>query len=167
MTTDPSLAKDALHEAEEHMVKSAHALELDLRAIRTGRANPMIVERVMVNYYDTPTPLANLATIAAPEPQLLTIRPFDVHSIKDIERAILASDLGLTPNNDGKLIRLVVPRYGEEPAETGIVRVPGRPIPGDREDRLVGWRAMHRAVLDAAQDCDLIHIQTSQARTLF
>ncbi len=96
------------------MQKSLHALELDLRAIRTGRASPMLVERVMVNYYDTPTPLEQLATIAAPEPQLLTIRPFDAHSIKDIERAILASDLGLTPNNDGKIIRLVVPRLSEE-----------------------------------------------------
>jgi ribosome recycling factor len=114
MTTDPSLAKDALQEAEDHMIKSVHALELDLRAIRTGRANPMIVERVMVNYYDVPTPLSNLATIAAPEPQLLTIRPFDAHSIKDIERAILSSDLGLTPNNDGKIIRLIIPRLSEE-----------------------------------------------------
>ncbi|HZY42832.1 MAG TPA: ribosome recycling factor [Anaerolineae bacterium] len=114
MTTDPSLAKDTLHEAEDHMVKSVHALELDLRAIRTGRANPMIVERVMVNYYDTPTPLEQLATIAAPEPQMLTIRPFDAHSIKDIERAILSSDLGLTPNNDGKIIRLIIPRLSEE-----------------------------------------------------
>lgn len=114
MTTDPTLAKDTLKEAEEHMNKTIHALELDLRGIRTGRASPMLVERVMVNYYDTPTPLEQLATISAPEPQLLTIRPFDAHSIKDIERAILASDLGLTPSNDGKLIRLVVPRLSEE-----------------------------------------------------
>ena len=114
MTTDSSLAKDTLHEADAHMVKSVHAFEIDLRAIRTGRANPMIVERVMVNYYDTPTPLEQLATIAAPEPQMLTIRPFDAHSIKDIERAILSSDLGLTPNNDGKIIRLIIPRLSEE-----------------------------------------------------
>ena len=112
MTSD--IAKDILKEAEDHMLKTNHALDLDLRAIRTGRASPMLVERLMVNYYDTPTPLEQLATIAAPEPQMLTIRPFDAHSLKDIERAILASDLALTPNNDGKIIRLIIPRLSEE-----------------------------------------------------
>jgi ribosome recycling factor len=147
MTTDPSLAKDALHEAEDHMVKSVRALELDLRAIRTGRANPMIVERVMVNYYDVPTPLANLATIAAPEPQLLTIRPFDAHSIKDIERAILSSDLGLTPNNDGKIIRLVIPRLSEERRNDMIKSVHKR-----LEEARVSIRNIRRDTQDTLRD---------------
>jgi len=108
------MIKDLLHEAEGKMKKTLEALEADLRTIRTGRATPALVERVMVNYYDTPTPLEQLATISAPEPQLLTIRPYDPASLKDIERGILASELGLTPNNDGKLIRLVIPRLTQE-----------------------------------------------------
>jgi ribosome recycling factor len=114
MTTDPNLVKETLHDAEEHMKKTLHAFELDLRAYRTGRASPAIVEHLTVNYYDTPTPLQQLATITVPEAQVLMIRPFDAHSLKDIERAISASDLGLTPNNDGKVIRLVFPRLSEE-----------------------------------------------------
>jgi ribosome recycling factor len=89
-------------------------LEGDLRTIRTGRASPALVERLQVDYYGTATPLNQLATISAPEPQLLTIRPYDPGSLRDIERAILASDLGLTPNNDGRLIRLVIPPLNEE-----------------------------------------------------
>ena len=114
MTTDPSLVKEALQDAEDHMKKTIHAFEIDLRAYRTGRASPAIVEHLKINYYDTPTPLQNLATITVPEAQMLLIRPFDAHSLKDIERAITASDLGLTPNNDGKVIRLIFPRLSEE-----------------------------------------------------
>ncbi|HUS84757.1 MAG TPA: ribosome recycling factor, partial [Anaerolineales bacterium] len=79
-----------------------------------GRASPALVDRLSVEYYGNPTPLMQLATISAPEPRLLTIRPFDPASIKDIERAIMASDLGLNPNNDGKLIRLSIPPLTEE-----------------------------------------------------
>jgi len=114
MTTDPNLVKETLHDAEAHMKKTIHAFEIDLRAYRTGRASPAIVEHLTVNYYDTPTPLQQLATITVPEAQVLMIRPFDAHSLKDIEKAISASDLGLTPNNDGKVIRLVFPRLSEE-----------------------------------------------------
>ena len=108
------MIKDLLHETEGKMKKTLDALEADLRTIRTGRATPALVERVMVNYYGTPTPLEQLATISAPEPQLLTIRPYDPSSLKDMERGILSSELGLTPNNDGKLIRLVIPRLTQE-----------------------------------------------------
>jgi ribosome recycling factor len=114
MTADPNLVKETLHDAEEHMKKTIHAFEVDLRAYRTGRASPAIVEHLTVNYYDTPTPLQQLATITVPEAQVLMIRPFDAHSLKDIEKAISASDLGLTPNNDGKVIRLIFPRLSEE-----------------------------------------------------
>ncbi len=114
MTTDPNLVKETLHDAEEHMKKTLTAFEIDLRAYRTGRASPAIVEHLTVNYYDTPTALQQLATITVPEAQVLMIRPFDAHSLKDIEKAISASDLGLTPNNDGKVIRLVFPRLSEE-----------------------------------------------------
>jgi ribosome recycling factor len=108
------MIKDLLRETEDKMKKAVEALDADLRTIRTGRASPALVERVMVEYYGTPTPLEQLATISAPELQLLTIRPYDPASLKDIERAILASELGLTPNNDGKLIRLVIPRLTQE-----------------------------------------------------
>jgi len=147
MTTDPTLARDTLKEAEEHMQKSLHAFELDLRTIRTGRASPTIVERVMVNYYDTPTPLEQLATLAAPEPQLVTIRPFDVHSIKDIERAILSSDLGLTPTNDGKIIRLAIPRLSEE-RRNDLIKVVHKRL----EEARVSIRNIRRDAQDTLRD---------------
>lgn len=96
------------------MRKTLEVLDADLRTIRTGRASPALVERVMVEYYGTPTPLNQLAVISAPEPQLLTIRPYDPGSLGDIERAILKSELGLTPSNDGRIIRLPIPRLTEE-----------------------------------------------------
>ena len=108
------MVKDVLQDAEHRMAGALKALEEDLAAIRTGRASPLLVERLPVPYYGTPTPLVQLATIAAPEPRLLTIKPFDPASLKDIERAILSSQLGLTPNNDGKLIRLSIPPLTED-----------------------------------------------------
>ena len=108
------MIKDLLREIEDHMRKSVEALEADLRTIRTGRASPALVERVMVEYYGTPTPLRQLAVISAPEPQLLTIRPYDPGSLGDIERGILKSELGPTPSNDGRIIRLPIPRLTEE-----------------------------------------------------
>jgi ribosome recycling factor len=108
------MVKDALLEAENRMRGAIRALEDDLASIRTGRASPALVERLEVEYYGTPTTLQQLATISAPEPRMLTIRPFDPASIKDIERAIMTSDLGLTPGNDGKIIRLNIPPLTEE-----------------------------------------------------
>ena len=108
------MVNDALTDAEARMKGAVRSLEEDLAGIRTGRASPALVERLQVEYYGTPTSLMQLATISAPEPRLLTIRPFDQGSIKDIERAIQASDLGLTPSNDGKLIRLSIPPLTEE-----------------------------------------------------
>ncbi len=108
------MIKDALAEAESRMAGAVRALEEDLSAVRTGRASPALAEKVLVDYYGNPTPLIQLATISAPEPRLLTIRPFDPGSIKEIERAIQVSDLGLTPSNDGKLIRLTIPPLTEE-----------------------------------------------------
>ncbi|HLB46211.1 MAG TPA: ribosome recycling factor [Anaerolineales bacterium] len=108
------MVKDALHEAEDRMRGAVRSLEDSLATVRTGRASPTLVEKLMVDYYDTPTPLMQLATISAPEPRLLTIKPFDATAIKTIEKAILASDLGLNPSNDGKLIRLAIPALTEE-----------------------------------------------------
>lgn len=108
------MLKDIYKEAEARMKGAVQALEEDLASIRTGRASPALVERLPVEYYGTPTPLVQLASIAVPEPRALLIRPFDASTLRVIERAILASDLGLTPNNDGKSIRLNLPPLTEE-----------------------------------------------------
>jgi len=108
------MIKEAITDAEKRMLSAIQSLEDDLAGVRTGRANPALVEKMSVEYYGAPVPLMQLATISVPEPRQLLIRPFDAGSIKDIERAILASDLGLTPINDGKLIRLNLPPLTEE-----------------------------------------------------
>ncbi len=108
------MIKELLRDAESNMRKTIDVLEGDLRTIRTGRASPALVDRVMVEYYGTSTPLKQLAVISAPEPQLLTVRPYDPGSLSDIERAIQKSELGLTPSNDGRIIRLPIPRLTEE-----------------------------------------------------
>jgi len=106
--------KDTLTEAETRMKGAIQSLEYDLAGIRTGRASPALIERLTVEYYGVPTPLMQLANITVPESRTLMVRPFDASTIKDIERAILASDLGLTPNSDGKVIRLNIPILTEQ-----------------------------------------------------
>lgn len=108
------MLKDLYKEAESRMKSAIQSLEDELAGIRTGRASPALVERLSVEYYGSPTPLLQLATVSVPEPRMLAIRPFDNSTIKAIERAILASELGLTPNNDGKIIRLNLPPLTEE-----------------------------------------------------
>jgi ribosome recycling factor len=108
------MIKESIKEAEQRMKGAIQALEEDLSAIRTGRASPALVERLQVEYYGMPTPLMQLATISAPEARQLMIRPYEASTLKAIERAILASELGLTPNNDGKAIRLNIPPLTEE-----------------------------------------------------
>ena len=108
------MVKESLLEAENKMKGAEKNLEESLATLRTGRASPVLVEKLLVDYYDVPTPLMQLATISAPEPRLLAIKPFDPTSIKSIEKGILASDLGLTPSNDGKIIRLSIPPLTED-----------------------------------------------------
>lgn len=108
------MIKDILKETDTRMQSAIVNLEEDLSGIRTGRANPALVERLLVDYFGAPTPLLQLATISVPEPRGLLIRPFDPSTVKTIEKAILASDLGLTPGNDGKSIRLNLPPLTEE-----------------------------------------------------
>ncbi|NTU55501.1 MAG: ribosome recycling factor [Anaerolineales bacterium] len=108
------MIKDILNDAETRMRGAISVLHDDLAAIRTGRASPALVERLQVEYYGTPTPLLQLASISVPEPRSLLIKPYDSSTMKTIERAILASDLGLTPNNDGKSIHLNLPPLTEE-----------------------------------------------------
>ncbi len=108
------MIKDILKDAETRMTGAIHALTDDLATIRTGRASPALVERLHVEYYGAPTPLMQLASISIPEPRSIMIKPFDPSTMKDIERAIRASDLGLNPNNDGKAIHLNLPPLTEE-----------------------------------------------------
>ncbi len=108
------MIKESLKEAEVRMKSAIQALEEELATIRTGRASPTLVERLAVEYYGAATPLMQLATITVPEPRSLMIRPFDPTTLRTIERAIQASELGLTPNNDGKVIRLNLPPLTEE-----------------------------------------------------
>ncbi len=108
------MTDELVADAGERMTKSVEAIRQEFGSVRTGRASPALLDRVMVDYYGAITPLKQLATISAPEPRLLTIQPYDKSSIKAIERAILESDVGLTPNNDGNVIRLGVPELTEE-----------------------------------------------------
>jgi len=106
--------KDILTDAEHRMRSALQVLHDDLAAIRTGRASPALVEKLPVEYYGSPTPLLQLASIGVPEPRTLMIKPFDASTLKAIEKAILTSDLGLNPNNDGKTIHLNLPPLNEE-----------------------------------------------------
>jgi ribosome recycling factor len=106
--------EDFLVDATRRMDKSIDSTRQEFNSVRTGRASPALLDRVQVDYYGTPTPLKNLATISAPEPRLLNVQPFDPNSVKAIEKAIQESDLGLQPSNDGKLIRLPIPQLTEE-----------------------------------------------------
>ena len=106
--------EDFLADATRRMDKSIESTRQEFNSVRTGRASPALLDRVQVDYYGTPTPLKNLATISAPEPRLLNVQPFDPGSVKAIEKAIQESDLGLQPSNDGKLIRLPIPQLTEE-----------------------------------------------------
>ena len=117
------MIKDLMKDVEGHMQKSIHSLQEDLMAIRTGRANPALVEKLHVEYYGEPTPLMQLATISVPEARTLMIKPFDKNVLKGIEKAILASDLGLNPNNDGQVIRLNLPPLNEERRKELVKRV--------------------------------------------
>jgi ribosome recycling factor len=108
------ITDELIADARERMTKSVESIRSEFGSVRTGRASPALLDRISVDYYGAVTPLKQLATISAPEPRLLTIQPYDKSSIKAIERAILESDVGLTPNNDGNLIRLGVPELTEE-----------------------------------------------------
>jgi ribosome recycling factor len=108
------MIKETIAETDLRMKHTIQALEEDLSAIRTGRASPALVEHLSVDYYGAPTPLMQLASISVPEPRVLMIKPFDPSTMKTIEKAILASELGLTPNNDGKVIRLNLPVLTEQ-----------------------------------------------------
>jgi ribosome recycling factor len=118
MTSD-----EILFDAEERMEKATNVFRDELRGLRTGRATPALVDSIRVEYYGSPTPLKQLAQINTPDPQQIIIRPFDQSCLKDIEKAIRSSDLGMSPNNDGKMIRLQVPAMSGEQRQKMVTRI--------------------------------------------
>ncbi len=143
------MIKDLLKETEDRMNKAVDALRDNLMTIRTGRASPSLVERLPVEYYGTLTPLNQLATISVPEPRLLAIRPWDPTALADIERAILKSELGLTPSNDGKMIRLSIPRLTEERRQE-LVKVVGKQV----EEGKIAVRNIRRNAIEDLRELE-------------
>src|SRR5439155_18434848 len=138
---------DLIQDATRRMDKSVEAAQAEFSTLRTGRASPALLDRVQIDYYGQKTPLKQLATINAPEPRLLTVQPFDPNSLGSIERAIQESDLGLTPSNDGKLIRLPIPQLTEERRKE-LVKVVRRMA----EEGRVAVRNVRRDVMHHLQD---------------
>ncbi|HEY6150999.1 MAG TPA: ribosome recycling factor [Gaiellaceae bacterium] len=133
---------DLMQDAARRMDKSVESAQTEFSTLRTGRASPALLDRVQIDYYGQKTPLKQLATIGAPEPRMLTVQPFDPNSLQSIERAIQESDLGLTPSNDGKLIRLPIPQLTEERRQE-LVKV----VRGMAEDGRVAVRNVRRDVI--------------------
>jgi ribosome recycling factor len=143
------MLKDVINDAEERMEKTVEAIQLDLRTIRTGRASPALVERLQVDYYGSPTPLNQLAGITVPEPRMLMIRPWDRNSMGLIEKAILKSDLGLTPSNDGQVIRLIIPQLTEE-RRRDLSRMVAKRV----EEARVACRNIRRDAIELLRDLE-------------
>ena len=136
------MTNELIADAGERMSKSVEATRGEFGSVRTGRASPALLDRVVVDYYGAQTPLKQLATVNAPEARLITVQPYDKGSIKAIEKAIMESDVGLTPNNDGQLIRLQVPELNEE-RRRELVKV----VRGIAEEGRVAIRNIRRDVM--------------------
>lgn len=137
------MANEIINDAKERMTKGIESLSRELAKLRAGRANPALLDRVFVDYYGAETPLNQLATISVPEARLLTIQPFDKSSLTDIERAIQKADLGLTPSNDGSIIRISIPALTEE-RRKDLVKIVKR----SAEDAKVAIRNVRRDAND-------------------
>ena len=139
-------AADVLKSVEEQMKKAVSSTQKELQAIRTGRANPGLLDRVVVDYYGAPTPLKQVANISTPDGKCLVVQPYDKGSLKDIESAINKADIGMTPNNDGNLIRIVIPALTEERRKTLV-----KDIKKIGEDSKVSIRNSRRDALEAVK----------------
>jgi ribosome recycling factor len=140
---DPQVPKNLLRDAESRMQKSIESTRHDLQAIRTGRANPSLLERVEVDYYGSKMPLPQVATVTAPEPRMLVISPWDKGALPAIERAILKSGLGLNPSSDGIIVRLLIPQLTEE-TRKGLIKNVHKRI----EEGRVAIRNIRRDVIE-------------------
>lgn len=135
--------KALLQEAGERMKAVVQATRRDLAAIRTGRASPALLERITVDYHGAPVPLNQVASISAPEPRMLVVQPWDRSLVKDVERAILKSDLGVTPTSDGTLVRLVLPQLTEE-RRKDLVKLARKQV----EEKRVAVRNVRRDIIE-------------------
>ncbi len=137
------MLKDVMDTAKEKMRKSCAVYERDLMGLRAGRANPQLLDRIMVDYYGTPTPIPQIGNVSSPEPRLLIISPWEAKMIPQIEKAIQKSDLGLNPSNDGKVIRLVFPELNEE-RRKDLTKVASK----GAEETKVAIRSIRRDAID-------------------
>jgi len=149
----------ALAGAEEGMQKALRSLQIDLSKIRTGRANPSLLDGIQVDYYGAPTPLNQLANLAVPEPGLIVVVPYDKGALREIERAILASDLGLTPANDGKLVRIPIPPLTEERRKELVKHVKKL-----AEGHKVGVREARRTALAGLKELEVQGLSSDERR---
>lgn len=140
------MTNQIMQDGKARMEEVIAATKRSFSAVRTGRANPALLDRITVSYYGTPTPLNQMASVSVPEPRLLVITPWDKGSIKDVEKAILTSDLGLVPSNDGTLIRLAIPTLTEE-RRKDLVRI----VRKDAEEHRVAIRNIRRDLNDAVK----------------
>ncbi len=141
--------KEALHQAEEKMKKTIEAVSREFAEVRTGRASPHLVEGLHVDYYGTPTLLKQLASISVPDVHLISIQPWDPKAIPDIEKAIMKSSIGITPSNDGKVVRLAVPQLSKD-RRAELVKV----IHGMAEEGRISLRTVRR---DAKEGLEKLH----------
>lgn len=143
------MLKELLEDGDSRMDKAVEALLHDYRAVRTGRANPALLEKITIDYYGTRTPIQQVAGITAPEGRMLMIKPWDRSALKAIERAILESDLGLNPNNDGEVIRLVLPALTNERRVALVKQVHKR-----AEEARIAIRNIRRDVIKDLEDAE-------------
>ena len=137
------MLQDVINTAKEKMKKSCEVYERDMMSLRAGRANPQLLDRILVDYYGTPTPINQIGNISSPEPRLLVIAPWEAKMIPQVEKAIQKSDLGLNPSNDGKLIRLVFPELNEE-RRKDLTKVASK----GAEDTTVAIRSIRRDAIE-------------------
>ena len=141
--------KDILHETEEKMKKTVQAVKREFDEVRTGRASPSLVEGILVDYYGSKTPIKQLATISTPDARLIAVHPWDASVIGEVEKAILQSNIGLTPNNDGKVIRISIPHLTDE-RQQELDKIVKRVAEGGR----VSLRTVRRDANEALKQLD-------------
>jgi ribosome recycling factor len=163
MAGDASIIKETLDDAQQRMTSAIEALRRELSSIRTGRANPALVDHIRVDYYGTMTPLKQMASVNVPEARLLTIQPWDKGSLGAIEKAIQKSDLGLNPNNDGSIIRLVIPQLTEDRRKE-LVRMVHKKLEEGRVEIRNIRRDAHEMLRDFKRDKDISEDQEFNAQ---